>query len=83
MTKVDVVAVLDGRTSYSTTYLQCRLLRSLCHVALGQMVEVGHVTGAVHVRDALHRLPGGKAAGDAFFAWLLADLNGETKEERK
>lgn len=28
------------------------------------MVEVGHVTGAVHVRDALHRFPGGKAAGD-------------------
>ena len=34
------------------------------HIPLGQVVEIGQVAGAVHVRDALHRLPGGKAAGD-------------------
>ena len=38
MSKIDVVAVSDGRTTYSTTYLQCRLLRSLSHIALGQIV---------------------------------------------
>ena len=38
MSKVDVVAVSDSRTTYSTTYLQCRLLRSLCHIALGQII---------------------------------------------
>ena len=40
------------------------------------MVEVGQVAGAVHVRDALHRLPGGKAAGDLHglvFAHAKAD----------
>ena len=39
MSKVDVVAVSDGRTTYSTTYLQCRLLRSLCYVTFGQIVS--------------------------------------------
>ena len=38
MTKVDVIAVSDGRTTYSTTYLQCRLLRGLSHIALGQII---------------------------------------------
>ena len=34
------------------------------HIPLGQVVEIGQVAGAVHVRDALHRLPGGQTAGD-------------------
>ena len=36
------------------------------------------------IGNGLHAtIEGGKAAGDAIFAWLLADLSGETKEERK
>ena len=34
------------------------------HIPLGQVVEIGQVAGAVYVRDGLHRLPGGQAAGD-------------------
>ena len=34
------------------------------HIPLGQVVEIGQVAGAVHVRDGLHRLPGGQTAGN-------------------
>ena len=34
------------------------------HIPLGQVVEIGQVAGAVHVRDTFHRLPGGQTAGD-------------------
>ena len=34
------------------------------HIPLGQVVEIGQVAGAVHVRDGLHRLSGGQTAGD-------------------
>ena len=63
-----VVAAMNERNAASLGIRRLirRHLFKACalHVALGQMVEVGHVTGAVHVRDVLHRFPGGKAAGD-------------------
>ena len=34
------------------------------HISLGQVIEVGHVAGAVHIGDALHRLPCRQTAGD-------------------
>ena len=34
------------------------------HIPGGQVVEVGHVAGAVHVGDGLDGFPGGQAAGD-------------------
>ena len=34
------------------------------HIPLGQVVEVGHVAGTIHVGDALHRLSCRQTAGD-------------------
>lgn len=71
-----------------------RKIRALCrkrgdgnlvYVPVAQNQDpIGAYPTGKKIGNGLHAtVEGGKAAGDAIFAWLLADLNGETKEERK